>query len=611
VEPAGATRRTIAWSVKDAGATGALIDGSALKTDAPGTVVVIASVAEGLADSEDYTEEFTITVQPGLAAAIGAASAAKTGVAVSADGSDVPAESYWVSQADLDALNTAIDAAETTAQNLAASQAEKTAAASALVEATEAFNQAKQNGTKAAANKTALNEAIAAANAAKTGVAASADGSDVPESGYWASQAAFDDLNAAIGAAQMVSQDPAADQTGVDAAVSALTTATEVFNTAKQPGTKSSVADKTALAAAIGTANAAKTGVAVSADGSDVPMDLYWASQAAFDTLTTAIGAAETTAQDLAAEQAEVEAAASALTSAVNAFKTTARRGTKPVRTVSANGVSFDLRLVDPPGPGGFKWGSGTANVATISKGYWVGETEVTQELFEAVMGVNPSYFTAAGEAVARRPVESVSWYAAIAFCNKLSLLDGKTPVYSVSVGGREVDWANLAYTGIPGPTSGFADKEWNDAVRRIGNGYRLPYDMEWMWAAMGGNDGGPTVTTNGYAKPFAGSNGTNSMDDYAWHSGNAAVTTHEVKKKRPNELGLYDMTGNVAEWCQEQEGYTIFARHSANTPACIFRGGSWSYATKSYAVGNRGEDAHDHPSLRFTHVGFRVACDK
>jgi formylglycine-generating enzyme required for sulfatase activity len=706
VEPAGATRRTILWSVKEQGDTGAeIVDGSILRTGAAGTVLIAATIAGGKADSEDYTDDFPITVRLGLAAAIGAAHAARTGVSVSVDGSDVPAESYWVSQEDLDTLNTAIDAAGEVPQT--ASQAEKTAAASALAEATDAFNLAKQKGTKATATKTALTEAIAAANAAKigvtasadgsnvpesaywapqtafdtlndaieaaetvsqdsaatqeavnaaasalatatdvfndakrsgtatasdstpdketlteaiaaanaakSGVAAAADGSDVPKSGYWAPQAAFDALNDAIEAAETVSQDSAATQEEVNAAASALAAATDVFNDAKRSGTKPSLADKTALAAAIGTANATKIGVVASVNGSDVPMDLYWASQAAFDALATAIGAAEATAQDPAAEQAEVDAATSALTGAVNAFKTAARRGAKPVRTVSANGVSFDLRLVDPPGPGGFKYGSGTTSIATISKGYWMGETEVTQELFEAVMGVNPGYFKdpAAGETVARRPVESVNWYAAIAFCNKLSLLDGRTPVYSVSVGGREVDWVNLVYDDIPGPTSGFENREWNDAKKRDGNGYRLPYDMEWMWAAMGGAKGGDTVTSNGYAKPFAGSNGTNSMDDYAWHSGNAAVTTHEAGKKLPNELGLYDMTGNVAEWCGEQQGYTIFARHSAQEPAWIFRGGGWSYATTSYAVGNRGEDAHDHPSKRFTHVGFRIACDK
>ena len=237
-------------------------------------------------------------------------------------------------------------------------------------------------------------------------------------------------------------------------------------------------------------------------------------------------------------------------------------------------------------------------------------------------MGANPSYFTAGaviGEVQRRRPVDQVNWYAAIAFCNKLSLLDGKTPAYSVKAAGTaaEIDWASLSYADIPGPASGIGNANWDNAVKRTNaNGYRLPYEMEWLWAAMGGAKGGPTVTINGYAKPFAGSNGSNAINDYAWYgsqsSGTAGGKTHEAGKKLPNELGLYDMTGNVAEWCFEPEGSAVLARHSRpDDPAKTFHGGGWSSSAALSAIAYQGEDTHDHPSYRFRYVGFRIARDK
>jgi formylglycine-generating enzyme required for sulfatase activity len=534
VEPTAATNRTIAWSVNNAGTTGAAIAGSTLTTTGEGTLVVTARIAGGLTDSADYEQNFQIAVTLGprqaLTAAINAANAAKTGVAASADGADVSADALWATPAAFAALNTAIGAAETAAQNPNAAQTELNAAASALQEATEAFNAAKSAGTKP----------------------------------------------------------PPADP-----------------------------ADKTALNNAIAVANAAKTGVELSADGTDVLADAYWVSQIVLDTFNQAIGAAETTAQNPAATQAEADAAATALTQAASAFNAAKRRGTKPVtlRTVSLpGGLSFNLRSVSPPGPGGFKWDSGVSSVTTIARRYWMGETEVTQELFQAVMGTNPSYFKSApasGEEQNKRPVESINWYAALAFCNKLSLLDGKTPVYSVKIAGVEVDWANLTYDAIPVPTTGVVNKDWDNAVRRNANGYRLPYEVEWMWAAMGGTEGGATVTTNGHAKPFAGSDGTNGIGDYAWHANNAANKTHQAGKKLPNELGLYDMTGNVAEWCFEPEGTPPLARHSTpEEPAKMFRGGGWSSTLAVCAVGHRGEE-HDHPSKRLRYVGLRLVCDQ
>jgi formylglycine-generating enzyme required for sulfatase activity len=266
--------------------------------------------------------------------------------------------------------------------------------------------------------------------------------------------------------------------------------------------------------------------------------------------------------------------------------------------TRSLSGVSVPFRYV----PAGSFQRDGTADISVITTGYWMSETEVTQELFAAVMGTNPSSFAngaAGGEIQNKRPVEMVSWYHAIAFCNKLSLAAGKEAVYSVS---SISDWATATI-----PTSGNAD--WDAATMDMSkNGYRLPTEMEWMWAAMGADTTSQPNTT-GYTKTFAGSNGSNNIGDYAWYVDNAGSKTHEVGKKGANELGLKDMNGNVYEWCWDWDGSYPSGEETDYTgagsgPYRVFRGGSW-YTIASYCtVAHR--DSY-YPNTRRDNLGFRV----
>jgi formylglycine-generating enzyme required for sulfatase activity len=278
---------------------------------------------------------------------------------------------------------------------------------------------------------------------------------------------------------------------------------------------------------------------------------------------------------------------------------------TAPQDTVTVGGVAFKRRFVPA---GSFQRDSDPANISVISAGYWMGETEVTQELWAAVMGSTPNSNPSSGssdpvgtETQNKRPVEAITWYDAIEFCNELSLLAGKDPVYTL--GAIDRDGGTLIRNAT-------VTADWSK------NGYRLPTEMEWMWAAMGATYGGPTVSNDGYGKSFAGSNGSNSIGDYAWHLGNSSGKTHEVGKKAFNELGLFDMTGNVREYCWDwygayPSGTVTDYRHqtASDSDDRIQRGAGMSddhTYPDFFEVGYRFYDWHDNAT---TLTGLRVVC--
>jgi formylglycine-generating enzyme required for sulfatase activity len=204
---------------------------------------------------------------------------------------------------------------------------------------------------------------------------------------------------------------------------------------------------------------------------------------------------------------------------------------------------AFPGPVMLPVPAGAFQRDGNASNISSVSA-FSLARLETTRELYAAVMGADPSI--AGYSSGMTDPVNNVSWYQAIVFCNKLSLLEGLTPVYSVS----GVDFATLNHAAIPSAS----DPYWNAAaVNPNSNGYRLPSDMEWMWAAMGATSGAGYaggVNTVGCTRYFAGSNGTNSGNDYAWHYDNSGSKTHPTGTKLPNELGFHDMMGNVREIC-------------------------------------------------------------
>lgn len=233
---------------------------------------------------------------------------------------------------------------------------------------------------------------------------------------------------------------------------------------------------------------------------------------------------------------------------------------------------------------GTFQRNGTPTNLSTVSA-FQISQHEITRAQWVEVTGwADPSNTTCSSGT--SDPVQMVSWYDAITFCNKLSLLEGLDPVYSVA----GVNFFTLRYDQIPSSTT----ITWDEATANpAASGYRLPTEMEWMWAAMGADTANPgAVNTTGYAKAFAGSTGSNAVGDYAYYNGNSAGKTHPVGSKLPNDLGLYDMSGNVFEWVWDIYGsipagaLTDYEGPASGTIR-VMRGGRWyddaSYCTVAY----------------------------
>lgn len=204
---------------------------------------------------------------------------------------------------------------------------------------------------------------------------------------------------------------------------------------------------------------------------------------------------------------------------------------------------------------------------------YSISKYEVTQDLYTTIMGENPSKFYGSN-----LPVENVSWYDAIYFCNKLSERCGLEPVYQVD-GNTAVSKWNYA----PHQRHAIMGKIEQDTSK---NGYRLPTKEEWELAARGGLEGGWDCEYSG----------SDDINEVAWNSNNSSDKTHKVGKRKPNAAGLYDMNGNVSEW--------VWDRLSGEGDYRYYRGGSFYYDEDYCKV--TSENSHYARGQR-TYLGFRV----
>ena len=225
----------------------------------------------------------------------------------------------------------------------------------------------------------------------------------------------------------------------------------------------------------------------------------------------------------------------------------------------TVNGVSFEMVRVEG---GTFRMGATSeqeddlfdiakpVHSVTLSSYYHIGKTEVTQALWQAVMGSNPSNFKGAD-----LPVENVTWYDCQVFIQKLNRLTGRN--------------------------------------------FRLPTEAEWEFACRGGNN------SRGYKY-----SGSNVIDDVAWYLGNSGLKAYPVATKAPNELGIYDMSGNVWEWCNDRYAdYPAISQTKPTGPQSgsyrVYRGGSWLMPPRCCRSSIRIDS---DTSFRFIDLGLRLA---
>ena len=225
------------------------------------------------------------------------------------------------------------------------------------------------------------------------------------------------------------------------------------------------------------------------------------------------------------------------------------------------NGISIDMVRVEagtftmgatPEMENPFDWEKPTHQV-TLTNDYYIGKYEVTQALWQAVMGYNPSSFKGGN-----LPVEQVSWDDCQEFISKLNSITGKT--------------------------------------------FRLPTEAEWEYAARGGKK------SRGYQ-----SSGSNNISDVAWYDNNSGSKPHTVGTKQPNELGIYDRSGNVWEWCQDRYGkYSCSSQidptRDNSGSGRMRRGGSWSFLARFCRSSYRG---HNAPNYRDYILGFRLVLSE
>ncbi len=242
---------------------------------------------------------------------------------------------------------------------------------------------------------------------------------------------------------------------------------------------------------------------------------------------------------------------------------------------------------------GAFQRDADPANVTSVAA-FWMSPEEITRSQWTTVSGGWTDPSDPARSTTTSHPVQNLNWYHAIAFANRVSLREGLAPVYQVA----GVDFATLTFEQVPVVD----DPVWNAAVMDMNaDGYRLPTEMEWMWAAMGADRAAVgQLNTTGYAKPFSGSNGTNLIQNYVifgYGTGEPGSTTVDRTSLAwmvdANELGIRSLSGNVHELVWDWYGdwpAGALANHQGPAGGIlrVRRGGAWNSPSADCSISAR-----------------------
>lgn len=252
------------------------------------------------------------------------------------------------------------------------------------------------------------------------------------------------------------------------------------------------------------------------------------------------------------------------------------KTGTKIKSRVSKNNTTIEFNMVYC-NDGGFISSdkNGKKNLEYIEQPFLLGEVEITQKFYECLMGYNPSTNQYALDPK-KHPVECVTWFDCLLFCNELSALEGFKAYYMVDVKKKEKTKSGELLNSVV-----------KAKVKVLGgNGYRLPTKKEWEYAAKAGTN-----------NRWSGCDDENYIGDFVWYEENAIdktfypiPITQKVATRKPNEWGIYDMSGNVAEWCWEE----------------LNMGGSITNGQKDVMTSTFNSSIET--KMRMTNIGFRVA---
>ncbi len=246
-------------------------------------------------------------------------------------------------------------------------------------------------------------------------------------------------------------------------------------------------------------------------------------------------------------------------------------KGNKCPTKNAANGFA-GIKMVRVPAGSCIIRNNGSARTIHVGA-ILVGKYEVTQEQFKSITGFNWSYF----RKDAKNPVENVNWYDAVEFCNILSMKAGFKPYYNIDKQRKD-----------PENKNGDDFLKWTVTVNIGANGFRLPTSDEWEYACRAGS------TMDYYW-------GDSIDGEYCWYTNNAGGKTHPIGMKKPNAWGLFDMSGNVWEWCYDwHPDYPGLYR--------IWRGGSWGL-DKNYQ--KSGCINYSQPIMKGYNLGFRIVRDE